>query len=57
MNVRQWSLCVAVGVFGVGTVADGQQPPLVLTPAVTTAPLHNYEEAPATPDADDPQSG
>ena len=48
-------LAVGVGIFliAVGTTAGGQQP-LVLTPVVTTAPLHNYEDAPATPDADDP---
>ena len=28
--------------------------PLVVTPVLTTAPLFNYEDAPATPDADDP---
>src|SRR5688500_10493771 len=35
------------------TAAKGQET-LVLTPVVNTAPLHNYEDAPATPDADDP---
>ena len=30
------------------------QSPVVVTPTLSTAPLYNYEEAPATPDADDP---
>jgi 3-phytase len=53
MSVQRWALWLAVGIVGVGTVSDGQQP-VVLTPVVTTSPLHNYEGAPATPDADDP---
>lgn len=36
---------------GVATFADD---PLVVTATRTTAPLYSYEDAPATPDADDP---
>jgi 3-phytase len=36
------------------TVAGQAQGPLVVTPVLTTSPLYNYEDAPATPDADDP---
>jgi hypothetical protein len=31
--------------------------PLIVSPRVLTEPLYNYEDAPATPDADDPASG
>ena len=37
-----------------GAVGASGEGPLVLTPVVMTAPLFNYEDAPATPDADDP---
>ena len=37
--------------FGVPGHAQG---PLLVAPVLTTSPLYNYEDAPATPDADDP---
>lgn len=44
---------VALGFTGIGADGPGVAPAAV--PArVTTAPLYNYEDAPATPDADDP---
>jgi 3-phytase len=49
-----WTMTVAVSVAVVGAVGASGNGPLVLTPVVTTAPLFNYEGAPATPDADDP---
>jgi 3-phytase len=36
------------------TLAVSADAPLVITPVLSTAPLFNYEDAPATPDADDP---
>lgn len=42
-----------VSIVATGAIAQADAPP-VITAVVTTAPLHNYEDAPATPDADDP---
>ena len=54
--VTKWvwagSFWVCAGLTGVVALHGAQ--PLVLTPVVATAPLASYEEAPATPDADDP---
>jgi 3-phytase len=36
------------------TLAVSANAPLVITPVLSTAPLLNYEDAPATPDGDDP---
>ena len=44
---------VMVLVLLIGTVAAAAAQPVV-QPVLRTAPLFNYEEAPATPDADDP---
>ena len=41
-------LMMSVGVPG------HAQGPLVIAPVLTTTPLYNYEDAPGTPDADDP---
>jgi 3-phytase len=51
---RVWagSFCVCVGLTGVAELRSAQA--LVLTPIVATVPLASYDEAPATPDADDP---
>lgn len=48
---------IALCAVGAATLAGGPvtgEAPLVLTPVTVTAPLYNYEDAPATPDADDP---
>src|SRR5262245_28035586 len=49
-----WTMTVAMSVGMIGAVGASGEEPLVLTPVVRTAPLFNYEDAPATPDADDP---
>ena len=41
-------------VFVSTALAVSAHEPLVVTPVLSTAPLFNYEDAPATPDADDP---
>ena len=53
-RLTMWTLMVGVGVGAIGVVGARGDEPLVLTPVVSTAPLFNYEDAPATPDADDP---
>jgi len=49
---RSMLLVVCVVVIGAARTAGLE--PLVLTPVLSTSPLFNYEDAPATPDADDP---
>jgi myo-inositol-hexaphosphate 3-phosphohydrolase len=43
-----------IACLGMTGHADEPQEPLVVTAVVLTEPLYNYEDAPATPDADDP---
>jgi hypothetical protein len=43
----------AVVVFGLGMTTNAQES-TVATARLASAPLNNYEDAPATPDADDP---
>jgi len=52
--MKTWTLACVLGVTALGGVRVVGDQPLVLTPVLTTAPLFNYEDAPATPDADDP---
>src|SRR5262245_33263507 len=49
-----WTMTVALSVGMIGAAGVSGEEPLVLSPIVRTAPLFNYEDAPATPDADDP---
>ena len=41
-------------VLALGGSAGHADGPLVVRPVLSTAPLYSYEDAPATPDADDP---
>ena len=49
-----WSLIVGMSVLAAGSAPTSGAEQLVVTAVLSTAPLHNYEDAPATPDADDP---
>ena len=49
--MRRLTLAFVLASGSLAAHADG---PLVVTSVLSTAPLYNYEEAPATPDADDP---
>jgi 3-phytase len=45
---------LTAGAWALAASTAWAQAPLVVSPRVLTSPLHNYEDAPATPDADDP---
>ena len=53
MIARTVFLSLAGLIVCVGTTGHASEP-LVVTPILSTSPLYNYEDAPATPDADDP---
>lgn len=50
---RRIGLALGACVVMLGAVPAGGVEPLILTPVLSTSPLFNYEDAPATPDADD----
>ena len=51
--MRKWTLACVICLAASATCGSGLEP-LVVSPVLVTAPLYNYEDAPATPDADDP---
>ena len=53
MTAKTVFLSLAGLIVCVGTTGHASEP-LVVTPILSTSPLYNYEDAPATPDADDP---
>ena len=46
--------CLLCGLVALSARGAFAQTPPVVTPVLSTAPLSSYEDAPATPDADDP---
>jgi myo-inositol-hexaphosphate 3-phosphohydrolase len=46
--------CLLWGLVTLSARGAFAQAPPVVTPVLSTAPLFSYEDAPATPDADDP---
>ena len=46
--------CLLCGLVALSARGAFAQTPSVVTPVLSTAPLFSYEDAPATPDADDP---
>jgi 3-phytase len=53
-RVIGWMLVIVASVGVTGADGARRLEPLVLKPVLSTSPLYNYEDAPATPDADDP---
>jgi 3-phytase len=52
--VNKALLVLSLVLLGLATPAVRAQSPTVISPIVTTDPLASYDEAPGTPDADDP---
>src|SRR5687768_15474977 len=52
--MRRCALLVLMGMVSAGGAQAGAQEAVVVTAVRSTSPLFNYEDAPATPDADDP---
>ena len=52
--MRKWTLACVICLAASSDVRLAGLEPLVVSPVLVTAPLYNYEDAPATPDADDP---
>jgi 3-phytase len=53
-RVTKWTVALFACVVLPAAVSTSGNGPLVVTPVLRTSPLYNYDEAPATPDADDP---
>ena len=51
---EEWTLACVICLAASSDVRLVGNEPLVVSPVLVTAPLYNYEDAPATPDADDP---
>jgi 3-phytase len=52
--MKKWTLACLICLAASSDARLAGNEPLVVSPVLVTAPLFNYEDAPATPDADDP---
>src|SRR5262245_37415890 len=52
--ISKFALLSMAGVIASFSVPGHAQGPLLVAPVLTTVPLYNYDDAPGTPDQDDP---